>query len=62
MNGPDVLEYFAAAKYARNWVKKHLPTDSKIGVKNDDSKQSETLLEPENAESKKKYLLKTTIF
>lgn len=43
-------------------LKKHLPTDSKIGVKNDDSKQSETLLEPENADSKKKYLLKTTIF
>lgn len=44
-------------------LKKHLQTDSKIlGVKNDDSKQSETLLEPENAESKKKCLLKSTMF
>lgn len=62
MNGPDEFEYFAAAKYAWNWIKKHLPTDSKIGAKNENSKQSEILLDPENAEAKKKYLLKSTIF
>lgn len=61
MNGPDELELFQAAKYARNWIKKHIATDSKVGAKSKDT-ISHNLLETEDVEAKKKYLLKSSIF
>lgn len=61
LNGPDELEYFAAAKYASKWVRKHMPSDAISGSsKKNTAKLS--LLEPDNVEMKKKYLLKSTIF
>lgn len=61
LNGPDELDHFTAAKYARKWVQNHYPTDYIIGAK-DESHISHSLLEPKNVELKKKYLLKSTIF
>lgn len=60
LNGPDELDYFAASKYARNWVKNHFPTDHKSYGQKETT--SHSLLEEENIELKKKYLLKSTIF
>lgn len=60
LNGPDELDFFAASKYVRNWIKNHHPTDYKIGRK-DERTISHSLLEYENIEMKKKYLLKSTL-
>lgn len=62
LNGPDELDYFAAAKYARKWINSgHLATDNRAGAKAEE-KISHSLLEEENEITKKKYLLKSTIF
>lgn len=62
LNGPDELDYFAAAKYARKWINGgNYPTDSKAGMRKEES-ISHSLLEEENIEMQKKYLLKSTIF
>lgn len=62
LNGPDELDYFAAAKYARKWINGgHFATDSKVRAK-DPETVSHSLLEEENVESKKAYLYKSTIF
>lgn len=60
LNGPDELEYFAAAKYALKWIKTgHFATDSRVQVRKGDTI---SLLEENNRELRKKYLLKSTIF
>lgn len=63
MNGPDELDYFAAAKYAREWVRRgHFVMDSKARISKEGETIQHSLLEEENKERNKRYLLKITIF
>lgn len=62
LNGPDELDHFAAAKYADKWIKSgKYATDNPANKRKADS-ISHSLLEEENVELKKRYLLKSTIF
>ena len=57
INGPDELDYFEAAKYARKWIDGgNLATDSRSGIRKEDSISHNVgnILDDENAEMKKR--------
>jgi len=62
LNGPDELDYFPAARYADKWIKSgKYATDNPANKKSEDQ-ISHSLLEEENIEMKKRYLLRSSLF
>ena len=56
INGPDELDYFASAKYAKKWIDGgNLATDSRSGIWKEESISHNmgNILDDENAEMKR---------
>lgn len=59
INGPDELDYFSAARYAKSWIDDgHLSTDNKIAARRPESHN----INDEETETKKNNLLKSILF
>lgn len=62
LNGPDELDHFPAPRYADAWIKSGKYATDYQGNKRAEATISHSLLEEENVEAKRKYLLKSTLF